>query len=126
MTVVAGEWNRSASNEVRTIIDVSLIKMHEKYVFPDNDIALLKLATPITFNENVQPVCAPDSSVDYTYRKVLTSGWGVIRSGKLMCYDLFHRFISFILLLSMWSALSLDNGRIIGKSLNTSRSLMGC
>ena len=81
VAVVAGEWNDTAPNDFRQFLNVVLIKNHENYRFPRNDIALIKLASPITFNDNVQPVCAPDSSVDYTYRKVLTSGWGDQISG---------------------------------------------
>ena len=86
MEVAVGEYQRSAASDVRQVRAVSLIKIHEDYVVgrrnDEKDIALLKLSTPITFNENVQPICAPDSSVDYTNRKVLTSGWGTVRSGK--------------------------------------------
>ena len=81
VVVVIGEWNQTAPNDFRQFLNVALIKTHEQYSFPQNDIALIKVATPITFNENIQPVCAPDSSVDYTYNKVLTSGWGDLISG---------------------------------------------
>ena len=39
-----------------------------------NDIAILKLATPLQFNSNVQPACLPDISFDPD--KGFVSGWG--------------------------------------------------
>ena len=39
-----------------------------------NDIAILKLATPLQFNSNVQPACLPD--IQFTPEKGLVSGWG--------------------------------------------------
>jgi len=43
----------------------------------DNDIALLKLAEDIEFNEDVQPICLPDSKFnDYTRNWGVVTGWG--------------------------------------------------
>ena len=39
-----------------------------------NNIAILKLATPLQFNSNVQPACLPD--IQFTPEKGLVSGWG--------------------------------------------------
>ena len=40
-----------------------------------NDIALIKLQTPITFNDYVQPICLPEADSDYSGSYVAT-GWG--------------------------------------------------
>ncbi|WP_236716970.1 serine protease, partial [Vibrio alginolyticus] len=42
-----------------------------------NDIALLRLKTPLDFNENVQPVVLPPADKVYTGKVVLT-GWGSV------------------------------------------------
>ncbi|KAM7398564.1 hypothetical protein PAMA_006458 [Pampus argenteus] len=62
---------------VRTIIS------HEKYdrVTKSNDIALLKLKTPLTFTQTVKPVCLPNIAVDLSAgQKAWITGWGALRS----------------------------------------------
>ncbi|KAG7222774.1 hypothetical protein INR49_016093 [Caranx melampygus] len=47
----------------------------------DNDIALLKLNTPLTFTRTVQPVCLPNSGVNLSAeRSAWITGWGALRS----------------------------------------------
>ena len=53
----------------------------------DNDFIILKLGSPLIFNEDIQPACLP-SSKDYlsynsTEDRCFTSGWGTLESGKL-------------------------------------------
>ena len=53
----------------------------------DNDFIILKLGSPLIFNEDIQPACLP-SSKDYlsynsTEDRCFTSGWGTLKSGKL-------------------------------------------
>ena len=88
---MAGDWRRSAASDVRQARDVSLIKSHENYKpsTTENDVALIKVSTPIDFNDDVQPVCAPDSSKDYVYNLVQCAGWGTLRSGKAFLFSLF-------------------------------------
>lgn len=43
-----------------------------------NDIALLKLATPVEFNEAVKPICLPPAGRYYTKGIVHALGWGAI------------------------------------------------
>ena len=54
----------------------------------DNDFIILKLGSPLIFNEDVQPACLP-SSKDYlgsdsTEDRCFTSGWGTLEFGKLL------------------------------------------
>lgn len=47
----------------------------------DNDIALLKLNTPLTFSRTVKPVCLPNVGVDLSaQRQAWITGWGALRS----------------------------------------------
>jgi len=47
-----------------------------------NDIALLKLKSPFTFNSKVRPVCIPTSAQDIPpTSQAITTGWGTL--GKL-------------------------------------------
>ena len=52
----------------------------------DNDYVILKLGSPLQFNENVQPACLPSSSsflgLDSTKTSCFTSGWGKLSSSK--------------------------------------------
>ena len=58
---------------------VEKITLHESYnpSTVDNDIAILKLKTPLTFNDKVQPACLPEASLVPT-GKAVASGWGLV------------------------------------------------
>uniref|UniRef100_A0A4W5LNE7 Transmembrane serine protease 2 n=1 Tax=Hucho hucho TaxID=62062 RepID=A0A4W5LNE7_9TELE len=63
---------------------VGRVISHEKYdkQTKDNDIALMKLNTPLTMSDKVRPVCLPNFRVNLTpQREAWISGWGSIRSG---------------------------------------------
>ncbi len=62
------------------------VHVHEFYNQPfrlRNDIALIRLKTPIIFNDNVQPVCPPQPAQNYIGRTIVVSGWGKDSNGKL-------------------------------------------
>ena len=65
--------------------------VYEKHNF-DNDYIILKLGSPLQFNENVQPACLPSSpsflSLDSTKTLCFTSGWGKLDVGKLKLNEL--------------------------------------
>ena len=57
-----------------------------EYNFPQNDIIILKLKSPLTFNSKVQPACLP--SADWApendaNNKCFVSGWGALWYRKL-------------------------------------------
>ncbi|XP_057360900.1 transmembrane protease serine 3 isoform X2 [Manis pentadactyla] len=63
---------------------VEKIIYHSKYKPKrlGNDIALMKLAGPLTFNEMIQPVCLPNSEENFPDGKTCwTSGWGATEDG---------------------------------------------
>ncbi|XP_060496496.1 transmembrane protease serine 3 isoform X2 [Panthera onca] len=63
---------------------VEKIIYHSKYKPKrlGNDIALMKLAGPLTFNEMIQPVCLPNSEEQFPDGKMCwTSGWGATEDG---------------------------------------------
>ena len=49
----------------------------------DNDFIILKLGSPLQFDENVQPACLPSSTnyldSDTTEERCFTSGWGKLQ-----------------------------------------------
>lgn len=62
---------------------VSKIISHEAFDpdTNDNDIALLKLSSPLTFSKTVMPVCLPNAGVDLSAgREAWITGWGALRS----------------------------------------------
>ncbi|TKS83682.1 Transmembrane protease serine 2 [Collichthys lucidus] len=62
---------------------VEQIINHEDYAphTNDNDVALLKLHTPLTFSATVKPVCLPNVGVDLSpERQAWITGWGALRS----------------------------------------------
>jgi len=88
LSVVVGDHTRNdASNTVRRSMDVERIFMHEQYNSRTlvNDIALVKLSTPIPFSADIQPICAPEPTDQYVYRKTVCSGWGTLSSGGACC-----------------------------------------
>jgi len=88
LSVVIGDHTRNdAANSVRKTLDVQAIFMHENYNTRtlQNDIALIKVTAPISFNENIQPVCAPDPMDLHVYQKTVCSGWGTLTSGGACC-----------------------------------------
>ena len=54
----------------------------------NNDFVILKLDSPLTLNDDVQPACLPSSTsyldVSSTEERCFTSGWGTLSSG--LCY----------------------------------------
>jgi len=73
--IVAGVTVIDYADEIR----VKKVINHPNYNSKtnDNDIAILKLESPLTFNENVKPACLPDSSFTPGHEQsAFVSGWG--------------------------------------------------
>ena len=81
--------------QVKDIASIILNKeigfVYEKHTH-DNDYIILKLGSPLQFNENVQPACLPSSSsflgLDSTKTLCFTSGWGKLNFSK---YNLIYK-----------------------------------
>ena len=54
--------------------------------FFDNDFVILKLGSPLQFDDNVQPACLPSSpkylDFETTEERCFTSGWGKLQYSK--------------------------------------------
>ncbi|XP_058829460.1 collagenase-like [Topomyia yanbarensis] len=70
-------------NDGRVVITATEYIRHEKYnpLFAANDVAVIKLPTPVVFNDRIQPVKLPTSSDNYADQKVVVSGWGIQKNG---------------------------------------------
>ena len=57
---------------------------YDKYTL-ENDFVILKLASPLTLNDDVKPACLPSSSsyldTSSSEDRCFTSGWGTLSSG---------------------------------------------
>ncbi|XP_031175710.1 coagulation factor VII isoform X1 [Sander lucioperca] len=82
LKVVAGEHNTQMDEGSEQRIQVSQIIMHENYVklTADNDIGLLRLATPIVYTPYALPACLPTrplaERVLWAVATHTVSGWG--------------------------------------------------
>jgi len=78
--VVIGEHDRSSlpSDGVHRIVHVIIHEDYERTnTYIKNDIALLVVARPIIFNQNVQPICLPRMEKHYyDNKRAIVTGWG--------------------------------------------------
>jgi len=86
VNVIVGAHYLDGYESGRQTVSVSRIIPHENYVSKtmENDIALLKLATPLTWTDKIRPVCLPDSDLSSTGSRGKTcviSGWGKLQTG---------------------------------------------
>jgi len=80
--VILGEHNIADSDFNR--VDVAEIINHPDYNSGtiDNDYAILRLANPVTFSNEVSPACLPaDLSATYAGVLATVTGWGTLSSG---------------------------------------------
>lgn len=59
------------------------IIIHENYAAHkhDDDIAVVKLSSPVLFSENLRRVCLPDATFQVLPKsKVFVTGWGALRA----------------------------------------------
>ena len=87
-----------AGISVEASLDGQKISVEETIIHPmfnkrkgaiyDNDVAILKLKSPLTFNENVQPACLPHSSFmpENTRELAVISGWGRTSFGNVLAF----------------------------------------
>ncbi|XP_027005476.1 mannan-binding lectin serine protease 2-like [Tachysurus fulvidraco] len=74
----AGHNNLNEMEKYITL-NISSIHVHENYTTGfDNDIALIKLKSPITFSENIRPVCLPPNTAEWKKYRGFVSGYGLI------------------------------------------------
>merc|ERR1712223_2226339 len=83
-SIRAGSVNRKSGGQVRNIAQVMNNNQYNPSTF-ENDFAILKLDSPLEFNDDVKPACLPTSSdyldVSSTEERCFTSGWGTLSSG---------------------------------------------
>lgn len=83
-----GRQSLEGENPNEVSIDVAQIVLHPNYDSDssDNDIALLKLSSPVTFTDYIRPVClAAGDSVFNNGTDSWVTGWGRINEGGEFC-----------------------------------------
>ncbi|XP_064078488.1 trypsin-1-like [Macrobrachium nipponense] len=81
--VLLGAHDVSAGLPLPQRIRVKSIVIHPKYERSnmDNDIAILRLASPAILNDQVNPICLPDANKDFSNVKAIVTGWGNTKEG---------------------------------------------
>jgi len=84
--VKCGAHDQTCNNpSCMTQVDVAQIFLHPGYNGNTlvNDVALIRLATPLDWGTTIQPVCLPsaDASVIREPNRAWTTGWGTLSSG---------------------------------------------
>jgi len=88
----AHDLRQTANGEQR--VAVGKIANHASWIYPNkanpmrgfnNDIAVLKLKTPVAFSKTIQPICLPSSSSDNPAvgKFGIVSGWGGIKARSI-------------------------------------------
>ena len=65
-------------------LHVKKVFVHPNYVAGtfDNDLALLELSSPVTFQEHILPICLPTEENNYAGGVATVAGWGSLRHGE--------------------------------------------
>jgi len=82
--VLLGEHDLTrADGEVRArVCSTTLHPQYSENPTPNNDLSILRLCDPVTFNRNIAPACLPSSSSNnYDNVAAVVSGWGTLSSG---------------------------------------------
>ncbi|KAK3579953.1 hypothetical protein CHS0354_033471 [Potamilus streckersoni] len=84
--VVVGEHLRNSKDKYDEEIAVSQIIMHERYndgsgTFA-NDVAVVKLAKPVTLSPGVQPITLASGTSNFAGMRCIISGWGRTSSSQ--------------------------------------------
>lgn len=89
--ILAGAHNAYTSESSQQVVAVAEIIEHPLYnpTTIENDIALLRLASPLTINAEVSPVCLPSETLP-TGTDCWVTGWGETETGRLVKRMLYY------------------------------------
>jgi secreted trypsin-like serine protease len=81
--VRVGEHNQKLTETSEKTYTVTRVFHYPWYRGYDNDLALMKLTTPVEVNDYVSPICLPsDASEDFLGRNCVATGWGKVDYNK--------------------------------------------
>ncbi|KAF0307120.1 Venom protease [Amphibalanus amphitrite] len=61
--------------------NVSRVVRHPQYLGSQNDLAVVRLATPVELTEHVSPICLPPAGAEHIGQDVEMAGWGLLEFG---------------------------------------------
>jgi len=84
-SVALGVFNRSANENQRQVVGVKRIIIHPQYMRQTlkNDVALIELVSPVTYDQYKQPICLPALNQDIGGRQLFAAGWGNTQGDRL-------------------------------------------
>uniref|UniRef100_A0A670ZMC1 Peptidase S1 domain-containing protein n=1 Tax=Pseudonaja textilis TaxID=8673 RepID=A0A670ZMC1_PSETE len=84
--IVVGATDLSKLPDDVQIHTVSKVVLHQDYnpLTEENDIALIELDSPVTFNDYVQPACLPRVTMgsETNFTSCFATGWGITSENK--------------------------------------------
>uniref|UniRef100_A0A673IVI1 Serine protease 38-like n=1 Tax=Sinocyclocheilus rhinocerous TaxID=307959 RepID=A0A673IVI1_9TELE len=82
-TVYLGRQSQELPNPNEVSVSVSQVILHPEYnnLPHNNDMALLRLSSPVTFTNFIQPVCLAAEGSIFNSDMMWITGWGTIDSG---------------------------------------------
>ncbi|KAI8037647.1 hypothetical protein M5D96_009816 [Drosophila gunungcola] len=85
LVAVMGEFDISGDLESKRSItkNVKRVIVHRQYdpATFENDLALLELDSPVSFDTHIVPICMPNDVADFTGRMATVTGWGRLKYG---------------------------------------------
>ncbi|EFN88016.1 Proclotting enzyme [Harpegnathos saltator] len=79
IVVRLGEYDFTRPDETRALdFTVTEIRVHRDFVYTtyENDIAIIKIHRPTTFNSYIWPVCLPPIQQTFENKNAVITGWG--------------------------------------------------
>ena len=84
--ILAGIRREGSSGQQRILMKNVIIHPQYNPVNEDTDIAIVKLKSPLSFNNNVKNACLPGSSFAPQSNNAVVSGWGWTIPGMFVFY----------------------------------------
>ncbi|KAG8232593.1 hypothetical protein J437_LFUL013132 [Ladona fulva] len=85
LIAVFGEYDLTSELESRRAVtrNVRRVIVHRRYDAAtfENDLALLELDSPVTYQQHIVPICMPKDGEEFTGRIATVTGWGRLRYG---------------------------------------------
>ena len=93
--ILAGITHPGSSGQQKSLMKSVVIHPQYNKATKNNDIAIVKLKSPLTFNNNVKNACLPESSFA-PQSKAVVSGWGTTINGMYLFYIREHSHQMFL------------------------------
>uniref|UniRef100_A0A8B9KG39 Si:dkey-16l2.17 n=1 Tax=Astyanax mexicanus TaxID=7994 RepID=A0A8B9KG39_ASTMX len=97
-----GRYQLNGINKFEVSSQVKSVVVPDGYSMPQagRDVALVQLSTPVSWTDRIQPVCLPDSELQFNGgTQCYVTGWGDVQEGGKCCNTDLAQRITLILLL---------------------------